>query len=183
MGGLFSISFAHEQPHRVDKLILIGHPAGGTREIPFMMRLMGVKGINKLMLRMIGTPNVEGAKAFHAMMLVGDTSRLSEPYWQNDVYAQMLPGTGASFSSLLENCVGLGGFKESYLMKSDLQELALPVYFIVGEKDVWDTVENAKSIVATMKNAEIHILEGAGHLPWLDHPEVCAQLIYQALSD
>ncbi len=183
MGGFFSINFAYDFPHRVDKLILIGHPAGGTQDIPFMMRLLGVKGVNKLLLKMIGKPDIKGTKEFHGQMLVGDTSKLTDIYWQNNVNAQLIPGTGKSFSSLLENCVGIGGFKKSYLIKSKMSELTMPVYFIIGDKDVWDTIDNAKSIVAEMKNGEIEIVKGAGHLLWLDHPEICTRLIIQALSE
>ena len=130
---------------------------------------------------MIGTPNTKGAKEFHGQMLVSDTSKLTDIYFQNDVNAQLIPGTGKSFNSLLENCVGIGGFKKSYLMKSKMQELTMPVYFIIGDKDVWDTIENAKSIVAEMKDGEIEIVKDAGHLPWLDQPEICTKLISQAL--
>ena len=183
MGGFFSLNFAYDFPNRVEKIVLVGHPAGATQDIPFMMRLLGVPGINKLLHKLIGDPSVEGAREFYGRMLVADASKLTELYLQNDVNAQLIPGTRRSFSSLLENCVGLGGFKNSYLIKQKMLELNKPVYFIIGDKDVWDTIDNAKGIAAEMENSSFEVIENAGHLPWLDYPELSSGLISKALNE
>ncbi|MTI23266.1 alpha/beta hydrolase [Fulvivirga sp. RKSG066] len=183
MGGLFSVNFANKYEERIDKLILIGHPAGGTKDIPPMMRLMGVKGINKGMRKMIGPPSVKGTKEFHSMMLVADTAHLPPSYWENDVNAQRIPGTAKSFNSLLENCVGFGGFTENQLIHDKLTTLSIPVHFIIGDQDIWDTMENAKTLVASMPQAKLTEVENASHLPWLDNPSICAQLITETLHN
>lgn len=181
MGGLFSVNFADIYPERVRKLVLIGHPAGGTLEIPPQVIMMGVPGANKILLTLIGKPTVEGSKKFHGMMLVHNPKILPDIYWKNDVNAQLIPGHARTFNSLLENCVELGGFKEEFLIQNTLFNLPHNVSFIVGDKDVWDTIENAEYLVSRMNNASIHVIKNASHLPWLDAPEESAQLILNAL--
>lgn len=177
MGGLFAVNYAHKNPGKVNSLVLIGHPAGGTKEIPPMISMMGVKRVNRAIRRMIGPPTVASTKEFHSMMLVTDTTHLSDAYWQNDVSAQRIPNTAKSFNSLLENCVSMSGFSEAHLIAPKLSSLNMPVHFIIGDIDPWDTIENAKDLVANMPNAKLSIIENASHLPWLDQPEQCAELI------
>lgn len=182
MGGLFSVNFANFYPSRVDKLVLIGHPAGSHQKIPPQIVLVALPGINKLLLKLIGPPTIEGSKDFHKMMLVYNTEQLSDIYWQNDVNAQLIPGSARSFYSLLENIVDVGGFKEEFLIRETLFNLPHKVTFIVGDKDVWDTIENAQYLVSKMKNASIHIIENANHLPWLDAPKESSRLIIDSIG-
>src|SRR5680860_194544 len=51
MGGYFSICFALEYPWKIDKLLLIGAPAGLNRWIPPMFRALGTKGLNEILIR------------------------------------------------------------------------------------------------------------------------------------
>lgn len=43
MGGYFSICFAMKYPERVEKLLLIGAPAGMNLWIPYLLRALGTK--------------------------------------------------------------------------------------------------------------------------------------------
>ncbi|MCU7553810.1 alpha/beta hydrolase [Alteromonas sp. ASW11-19] len=182
MGGLFSVNFADRYPERVNKLVLIGHPAGGTLDIPPQVIMMGLPGVNTLLLKLIGEPTIEGSRDFHNMMLVHNTQQLSDTYWQNDVNAQLIPGNARSFNSLIENVVEFGGFKEEFLIHNALFTLPHDVTFIVGDKDIWDTVDNAEYLVSNMSNAAVHVIDNASHLPWLDAPQESANLILKALE-
>ncbi|WP_339723870.1 alpha/beta hydrolase [uncultured Paraglaciecola sp.] len=181
MGGLFSVNFADLYPQRVKNLVLIGHPAGSNTDIPPPVMMMGLPGANKILLKLIGEPTVAGSKDFHGMMLVHQPQQLSDLYWYNDLNAQLIPGNARTFNSLLENCVGLGGFKEEFLIQDTLFNLPHKVTFIVGDKDPWDTMENAEYLVSNMNNASLKIIKNASHLPWLDAPEESAKLILNAL--
>ncbi len=182
MGGLFAVSFAAAYPHRVHQLVLIGHPAGGTRTIPFLPRLLALKGVNRVLLYFIRKSGIEGTKDFYQKLLVVDITRLPEIYWENTWNAQTIPGSWESFLSLLEHCVGLNGFQKRYLIHRFLQQLSQPVTFIVGDNDRWDTIENTRNLAAGMANATVEIVEDAGHLPWLDQPAQCGQLVLEALQ-
>jgi len=183
MGGLFALSFAAAYPHRVTRLVLIGHPAGGTRSIPFLPRLLALRGINQVLLYFIRKSGIKGTKDFYQKLLVADIAHLPEIYWENTENAQAIPGIWESFLSLLEHCVGLNGFQTRYLIHRFLQSLSQPVTFIVGENDRWDTIENARHLASGMANATVKIVEDAGHLPWLDQPAQCGHLVLEALRE
>lgn len=63
-----------------------------------------------------------------------------------------------------------------------MKELTMPVCFIIGDKDQFDTVDNVKKIIANMKDAKIEVVNGGGHILWLDEPELCSELILQNLN-
>lgn len=181
MGALFIVNFALKYPNRVEKILLLGHPAGGTQHLPVLVRLMGMRGVNTLLQKVIGTPNKKNTKQFYKQLLVADHQKLSEDFLENDVYAQLLPGSAKSFVSLIENFSDLSGFKKSYLIGSRMKELNMPVCFIIGDKDKFDTLDNVRRIVAEMKNGEMEVVKGGGHVLFLDEPAECNRLMLQHL--
>ena len=181
MGALFIVNFALKYPQRAENILLLGHPAGGTQHLPLMVRLLGTRGLNTLISKIIGKPNKKNTKQFYEQLLVADTSRLSEEFLENDVCAQLLPGAARTFVSLVENFTDRNGFKKSYLISSRMKELTMPVRFIIGDKDKFDTVDHVRRIVAEMKDGEIEVVKGAGHVLFLDEPELCSKLALQHL--
>jgi pimeloyl-ACP methyl ester carboxylesterase len=173
MGGYFSIAFALKFPERVDTLGLIGAPAGLNNYIPFMLRLMGTRGINKLM----GTPDLPTVKMLYKKLLVADVSSLPEDYLRHTYYHMQLPGTVRSFQSLLENVLSLKGWKKKYYLGDQLNQLQVPVRFIWGSKDAFEKPETGKQKAATIPDHQFEVVENAGHCPWLDQPEKCVALI------
>jgi pimeloyl-ACP methyl ester carboxylesterase len=55
---------------------------------------------------------------------------------------------------------------------ADLQGVNAPALVIWGEQDPWLAPEFADAYAARLPNATARRIEGAGHWPWLDRPEV-----------
>ncbi len=182
VGGLFAISFALKYPERIEKLLFIGHPTGLNRKIPLVLRLLGTRGINKLLMKMTGPPTIKSTRQFYAQLLVVDPAKLSDEFLENDLAAALLPDAGESFISLIENCMALGGLKKEYLLSSRMAELSIPVYFIIGDQDKFNSPENLKNIAAAMPNAKVEIVKDGGHILWLDQPEACGEAVIRCLS-
>lgn len=182
MGSLFCVNFALKYPQRVEKLLIVGQPAGGGTWLPVIMKLMSIKGVNSLIMKIMGKPNREATRKFFGMMLVADASKLTDDFLDNDVCAQLLPDTGKGFMSIVENGVGMSGFKKKYLISPRMKELTMPVRYIIGDKDPFDTPEHTKEIVAEMKDGKVEVVKGGGHILWLDEPDICSRLILQALN-
>lgn len=181
MGGYFSICFALKRPEKVQKLALIGAPAGMTRYIPIPLRLLGTSGINRFIMDTVGKPSPSKTRNLHKQLIVADIQKVPDIYLENAFHCQLLPDTGPSFLSLLECVVTLKGFKKELLIDNQLKELKMPVHFIWGDKDVFEKPESGQPKAATIPKHTFDVVKNAGHLPWLDQADECAFLIIKRL--
>lgn len=182
MGGYFSICFAFRYPERLKQLLLIGAPAGINRWIPPMLRLMGTKGINRILINTIAKPSPKSVKQFHDQLLVADIDNLSDDYIRHVYYSQLLPGAQKSFLSLLENALTVKGWRKSLYIGDKLSQLKIPVHFIWGDQDAFEKPKSASPKISAIEDYTFKKVENAGHCPWLDQPEYCSRLISSLLQ-
>ena len=62
-------------------------------------------------------------------------------------------------------------------LRSSLNNMQVPVNWLLGDRDAIVPVELAPVLRDLLPQADIQVLEGAGHAPFISHPEVFAQLI------
>jgi len=62
-----------------------------------------------------------------------------------------------------------------------LAGLRIPVRILVGELDAWPNERGAAELAAAFQDAEVTVLPGAGHFPWLDDPARFAVSVRDAL--
>ena len=182
MGGYFSICFALQYPERVEKLLLIGAPAGMNLYIPFMLRLLSIRGLNSFMMNMT-KPSIKNTYNIFQMINVADASKLSVDYLQHDVHSQLIPGTRKSFLSLLESVLTLSGFKKDLYIGDKLIQLKMPVRFLWGDKDVFETPESGLKKASIISDYKFEVVENAAHMPWFDQQEKCSELIIKLLKE
>lgn len=181
MGGYFAICFGLAYPGRVDKLFLIGAPAGLNRRIPPMLRLMGTKGINKLLAKTIARPSISNLKMIHKQILVANTDQLPQVYFENGYYHMLLPEIAMSQRTMLENVLNLRGWKEKYYLTDQLDQLRPAVHFIWGDQDAFENHNTGIKKAGKVKEHTFDIVENAGHCPWLDQPDECSSLIIEKM--
>ena len=58
----------------------------------------------------------------------------------------------------------------------------LPTLFIWGDKDAAVPLESGKEACKIIPDCRIEVVKDAGHLPWLDEPERCSQLLLDFLK-
>lgn len=178
MGGYFSICFAMQYPERVNRLLLMGAPAGMNHRIPLLLRLLGTRGLNTLLLNTVGRPSIPNVMKLHKELFVADVAHLTEAYLRHSYYSQLLPGTMKSFTRLLENVLTLRGWKDKYYLGDQLGGLAVPVRFIWGDQDAFELPATGRQKAAAIQNCEFVVVEGAGHCPWLDQPAKCVDSVF-----
>jgi len=183
MGGYFSISHALAYPERVDKLVLIGAPAGMNYWVPPVLRLLGVKGINKLLMGIMGKPNISGARKIHKQLLVADVDNLSDEYLEHCYYNELIPGTSTARRTMLETVLTMKGWRKDLYLTDQMLQLKMPVNFVWGDKDVFESHETGIVKASKLENHTFKLIENAGHCPWLDQPEQCATSIIEMLKD
>lgn len=182
MGCHWSLWYAMARPERVEKLVLIGNPGRvmlGKTPLPLKMMvkpIIGEHAVKKMVpkdydhalngLKMMGT---------NEDVLANMPNEFRECYYR----FQNLPNYQESTLSLLR---AFNANDQNEIKAAELSALNFPVEMIWGAKDTFATVEKGQEIAAAFPNCQFKLIEDAGHMPWIDQPEICARLISQFIN-
>ena len=173
IGGWWCSVFALDQPRRVQRLMIAGHPPGVTRAAPLPLRIIGSPLVGKRLGRMLlGNPSREGSRKFWGQMLVAYPERLTDELLDVDV--EHMRRNRDSALSLVRQVVGPLGVRRELLLGERWLELRVPTLFIYGDLDAFMSreVEAAwQAIAQGNPNVRLSRIPRAGHLPWLDEPD------------
>ncbi len=172
IGGWWCTVFSLDQPRRVQRLIIAGHPPGVSREAPLPLRMLGLPLVGTpLGRKLLGNPSREGNRKFWGQVLVAHPERLTDELLDVDV--EHMRRNRDSALSLVRRVVGPLGVRKDVLLGERWLELTVPTLFILGDRDAFvsSKVEAAWHAIAQGNpNVRISRIPGAGHLPWLDEP-------------
>ena len=177
IGGTSALWYAGAFPDRVESVVTIGAP-------PFVLDAQAPLALRLLTLGPIGKRALSRASAADVDRLFTD---MGHP--QGAVRAEMrelalasreLPDYQGGFLALLRAATGLTGRKVA-LPEAELRRIATPTLMIWGRNDTHGPVETGRRMARVMPNAKLEV-RGIGHLPWLDDPDGCAELINEFLG-
>lgn len=176
MGALWSLWFAQRQPERVCRLSLMGCPAlildSGA---PAGMRLLGVPGLNRLMMR-LEPPGPTQVRTLWSRLGHDPDSTCTPELIEMLVRLGQLPTYEAAWLGLLESVLPWSKVKpELQLSESELREIRHGVLYLWGRNDPFGSLDVAQRAQQATPNSEFHIV-GTGHLPWIDDARTCATL-------
>lgn len=177
LGGLIGLRSAAAHPDRIDRMIQFSWPAGApTTHVPASMRLMAVPGMASLAA---AAPATEGTvRAIFRSVGHGpslDAGRITKA--DIDTYLALLRETNTLRNELALGGVTVslrGGLRPELLPDALLASIRTPTKFIWGEQDAFGGADVARRVVARIPGAELELLPGAGHAPWLDELDRCA---------
>ncbi len=177
-GGYMGLRAAAAHPERIDRMVefgwTIGAPIGKT---PFVMRLAGIPIMGRLMASV--PPNKRAVRAM--LRSIGlrqaiDAGRVSDE--AIEWFLALLRDTDTMRNEIktLPRVISLiRGMNDSLLLpESLLASIRTPIYFLWGEEDLYGGPETARQFVARIPGAELELLPGAGHAPWMDNAEHAA---------
>lgn len=186
MGGSWAFWLALERPASVRSIVQFGCPAnilGTSAPLPF--RLLGVPMLNRLMLAM-EPPSRKQARRTFERMGHGETIRaggIPDELFDLHAASEAVPTSATAWLTLLERTVQPTGARPGIgLSGAQLSRLDVPVLFVWGDRDPFGHPDVGRAAVAAMPRATIETIPGAGHLPWLDQPERCAEIAGAFLS-
>ncbi len=176
-GGLFAFRGAAAAPERVEKLIeyswLMGAP---TESVPFSARMAGVPGMQALMTRVPMTRGmVKGALRQFGLGRAIDSGAFDDDMldWAHALLRQT-DTLANDIRSSPKVITPIKGFNTDLLLTDDLlSKLTMPVLFLWGEDDPNGGAAIAREFAPRLPNAELVIVPGAEHAPWIDDLETC----------
>lgn len=181
IGGLWTIWFALDQPHRVDAVALVGAPSMLLEtKAPLPERLLSIPLFGRLMMR-LQPPSSRQVDRLFAMM----NEDISDQPAIRDLMlmCEQLPAFTPSFLAFLHSTVGMRGSRpEMRLTTEQLEQLTQPVQLIWGENEPAGPRQLAERAAEAIPDSELHFLP-AGHIPWLGSPREVGKLIVEFLSD
>jgi pimeloyl-ACP methyl ester carboxylesterase len=165
MGGYWSLLFALAHPERVTRLVLLGEPAASGPPQPNAPPPPPAPE----------NPTIEGILAVWKSRLGINVERLSQETKDEELAGARLPGAALAWDSMREE------FQlqqlSTYALRPELKGLRAETLFIWGDRDSLGTgAKMGLEMAAILPHARCEVLPDAGHMPWLDQPERCAQL-------
>ncbi|WP_265110670.1 alpha/beta fold hydrolase [Halosolutus halophilus] len=176
-GGYWSMVFALARPNRVRHLTLIGSVPTfpGTRP-PIPLRLFSVPLLNRLLARLQESSEdgvVEQFEIFGEDETIQDYPSLIRVF----VTQARKPRSDIVDISEFNSLLRLRGWHPSTRLREDeLADLQPSTLVAWGENDPLGGPDVVRNTVDRIPDSRLETVN-AGHLPWLGHPETCAELI------
>lgn len=172
VGAAWAIGLAAAHPARVDGLILTGAaPLLHEQPVPTFLKVLA-SPIGALIVRL---PQSRGQgrsilrQDGHGASL--EAGQIPDAYLDWHVALMRETATIRNERALIRATLGRGKWRPEVTFEADeLARLQQPMLYIYGTNDPESTVDRVRHVVSLLAGAELHLLEGGGHLPWLDDP-------------
>jgi pimeloyl-ACP methyl ester carboxylesterase len=176
MGGFFAIAFATAHPLRVRRLVLTG-AAGGLFPSPgLFLRLWATPGIGALISK-VKIQDIETLRKRAFGGYLTHPERLADDLLDAALGGMNLPGTADTNRAILQSVATLRGWRPEMRLDSALADLDVPTMFAWGDHDRLAKPDVARALAGRMPNAEVAVIQDAGHLPHLDQPAAVAAVV------
>jgi pimeloyl-ACP methyl ester carboxylesterase len=170
IGSAWSTWLALDRPDRVAALVHVGCPAFwlGT-SAPLPLRLLSVPPLGRLIMA-LSPPSPRQVETFGRKIGGEDLSQFAE-LRNLLVAAQKLPGAQDAMLGLLHAVLRLRGSRSQVrLSRAQLGQIEHPVLLIWGTRDAFGGPSVAEEASRAIRDVEICIVPGAGHVPWVGRP-------------
>jgi pimeloyl-ACP methyl ester carboxylesterase len=184
LGGWWALVYALAHPERTTTMTQLGAPAGvPTERMPFGVRVMAaIPGAAWLMGAM--KPSDSMVRSMFKSIGHGaslDSGVITKPLL--DWYRALLIHTPSGRNEMERDAKTLSLFSRRLLgialSAEELATLRVPTTYLWGTADNYGGEDVARATAECCAHAGLEILDGAGHLPWLDDPIRCAAHIRQ----
>lgn len=192
MGGYFALAFAIAHPERVSRLVLLGEPAGSSERAPLFHRLVGTRGLNTVLYATALRPPRDAAglrRGWGRAALVVDADRVPEDLAECLAAGTRLPGATRSWTTMVERVFvppGRGLFarelRATRALGPELGAITCPVVLLWGSQDPLGAPAVGRELAERMPDARLIKVPDAGHLPWIDQPDLCADVVRGVLA-
>lgn len=171
LGGLVSLRLAQRYPEKVSALFQVATNPKFVQDDGWPTAIEA--SVFAQFAASLEKDRVKTIRRFLALQVRGtDTSMQTVRELQAAIDERGLPGIDALFA-------GLKILSDTDLTDA-LQTLDCPVSWLLGEKDALVPHELAQALKQKSSDVDIHTVAGAGHAPFISHPDVFVQALLQA---
>jgi pimeloyl-ACP methyl ester carboxylesterase len=173
-GGYFALRGAAAAPDRVEGVVCIGWSFGAPAvSIPLYMRIAMQPSLRRLAVRVPPTQRM-ARSMLKQIGLRGaiESGRFGAP--EMAWFLSVLRDTDTMRNEIesMPRIATLRGFDDSTLLPpSVLAGVTAPTYLLWGEDDPMGGADIARRFAQGLPNAELEVMPGAGHAPWMDDPD------------
>lgn len=183
MGAWWSTHLALAEPDRVSAMVHVGCPALLLdTSAPLPMRLMGVRGLGRLILRAQGASDDVSRRTYRMMGDPVDDSPSGVAMTGLMTATSELPDFVDAWAELLHACIRLRGPRPGMsITPSMLRRLEMPLLYVWGERDPFGSQEVGRRAASIAPRGRFVPVDG-GHVPWVSDAEAVAAPILDFLA-
>jgi pimeloyl-ACP methyl ester carboxylesterase len=143
MGGRWALELALRRRERVERLILVGAPAGSRAGIPYLLLALRWPVARSIMKRVFRRSDPEGVRDFFGRVLVAHAERLPDEY-----VVAMAAGQRRNYRSMLsfaQRVITYRTINPDLLMEREWARVQVPVHFVWGDADAFDLPDTIRA--------------------------------------
>jgi len=175
-GAYVAAKYAIDNPHKVNKLFLIG-----SATIAFAMGLERPKQAeNKSFVEMIGYDFTKESMVKFLKSCAYDQSKITDDLVEYRHAAATRPGIREAmqaFSEAQRTVQNTPKLKDQWSLKDSLPNLKIPTKFIWGKQDTLAPIEMAYQLEKLLPNISFEYIDECGHQCQTDQPELVNQMV------
>jgi 2-hydroxy-6-oxonona-2,4-dienedioate hydrolase len=177
-GGYFAFRGAAAYPDRVGRLVEFSWPTGAPMDkAPLVLRVGAIPGMQAITTRVPATRRTVKA----ILRQIGLARALETGNFNDDMidwFLSVLRDTDTMKNELRSSpkvITPIRGLDPRMLLPSELlSRVTMPVLFLWGDEDPNGGEAVARSFVTRFPRAQLEVIPGAGHAPWIDELDLCA---------
>lgn len=179
-GGMGALRGAAAHPDRVARLVLLGWCLGvpGGTPAPWWIRAGALPGAARVMAAApMSRRGLEVALRRFGMGRAIDSGAMSDAAldWLVALYRDT-ETLGFEAATAAELLTLRDGWRD--VVPADrLAAIRAPALLVWGDEDPFGDVGDARLLADALPDADVHLLDRAGHAPWLDRPATCTDLV------
>jgi len=165
MGGMVAQELVLRHPERVRRLVLGCTYAGGPEG--------SLAGPEVVQILAEGMQSGDRARAMRAAWSVNVSRAYAADEAHYEAFAQIAAQQPVAVDVIMLQMQAIAGHDTS----ARLKDIEAPTLVIHGSEDQMLPVANGEAIARAIPGARLEILDGVGHMFWIEQPERSAQLV------